>query len=100
MNRRRIVPLVVGVVLVGVAIAYGRSLLKARAPEVAAAASGTVEATEASLGFALPGRITQIGPREGDSVKAGDTLARLDAVELGARRAQAQAQVSAARSLL
>ena len=32
-------------------------------------ASGTVEATEAQLGFQAPGRIEIIKPREGDAVK-------------------------------
>jgi HlyD family secretion protein len=64
------------------------------------AGSGTVEATEAALGFQAPGRIEFIGPREGDSVKAGDELARLDREELEARRTQAQWQLAAARATL
>lgn len=63
-------------------------------------ASGTVEATEAALGFQVPGRILTVGPREGDRVAAGDELATLDRAELAARRAQAVAQRAAARSLL
>jgi HlyD family secretion protein len=63
-------------------------------------ASGTVEATEAQLGFQVPGRIEAIRTREGDQVRAGDTLALLDVAELTARRAQAQAQRAAAMALL
>jgi HlyD family secretion protein len=63
-------------------------------------ASGTVEATEARLGFSTAGRITEIEVREGDSVRAGAELARLDASEPLARRAQAQAQADGARALL
>jgi len=62
------------------------------------AASGTVEATEASLGFQGAGRIELIRVREGDRVKAGDTLAVMDRSELNARRAQAEAQLAAARA--
>jgi HlyD family secretion protein len=64
------------------------------------AASGTVEATEAELGFQSPGRIETIRVHEGDLVHAGDTLAQLDRSELFARRAQAVAQISAARAAL
>jgi HlyD family secretion protein len=64
------------------------------------AASGTVEATEAALGFQVPGRIQEVRPNEGDRVKAGDTLASLDRTELEARRRQALAQVNAARAML
>ena len=63
-------------------------------------ASGTVEATEAQLGFQVPGRIEQVRAREGDRVRAGDTLAVLDRAELDARRAQAAAQLAAVRALL
>jgi len=63
-------------------------------------ASGTVEATEAQLGFQSPGRIERILVREGDLVAAGDTLAVLDRAELVARHAQARAQLAAAQALL
>jgi HlyD family secretion protein len=63
-------------------------------------ASGTVEATEARLGFQAAGRIETIRVQEGDRVRSGDTLALLDRAELFARAAQARAQVAAARALL
>ncbi len=62
--------------------------------------SGTVEATDAQVGFESAGRITSIGPHEGDEVAAGAELARLDAAELEARRTQAAAQVAAAEAQL
>jgi HlyD family secretion protein len=63
-------------------------------------ASGTVEATEAQLGFQSPGRIEGVFVHEGDRVEPGETLAVLDRTELAARRAQAAAQLEAARALL
>ena len=63
-------------------------------------ASGSVEATEAQLGFQVPGRIDTLAVDEGDRVRAGQVLARLDVTELEARRAQAAAQLGAARALL
>jgi len=63
-------------------------------------ASGTVEATEAQLGFQSPGRVASIRVREGDRVQPGDTLALLERDELLARREQAEAQLAAASALL
>lgn len=63
-------------------------------------ASGTVEATEADLGFPLPGTIERIAVDEGDAVAAGDTLAILDYAALEGRRAGAAAAVDAARARL
>ena len=63
-------------------------------------ASGTVEATEADLGFNVPGRIASIAVREGDAVREGQLLATLDAAELEARRSAAAAQADAARAVL
>ncbi len=62
--------------------------------------SGTVEATDAQLGFTTAGRIEDIAVHEGDSVKAGMELAHLDWAETQARRQQALAQVATARAQL
>ena len=95
MNRKRIVPLLI--VVIGVTLYFTVYRRNGNGADVA---SGTVEATEAALGFQIPGRIEQIVPREGDSVKAGAELATLDRAELMARRAQAQAQLSMTRATL
>jgi HlyD family secretion protein len=63
-------------------------------------ASGTVEATEARLGFDVAGRLAEVLAREGDEVAAGQLLARLASAETEARRDQAAAQLAAARALL
>jgi HlyD family secretion protein len=63
-------------------------------------ASGTVEATEAQLGFQAVGRIENVFADEGDSVRSGEVLARLDAAEMKARIEQAEAQADAARAVL
>jgi membrane fusion protein YbhG len=99
MNRKRVAPIVV-ILLVAAAIALYFTVFRHRAIDNSLAASGTVEATEAALGFQAAGRIATITPREGDKVKAGDSLAMLDRTELDARRAQAVAQRDAARAML
>jgi HlyD family secretion protein len=63
-------------------------------------ASGTVEATDADLGFQMAGRLSELGPREGDRVTVGEELARLDSRELEARVAAARAQAGAAEARL
>ena len=63
-------------------------------------ASGTVEATEADLGFQTGGRIERVAVSEGDVVQSGAELARLDASELNARLSAADAQIAAASALL
>jgi len=64
------------------------------------AASGTVEATDAQLGFEIGGRLSTVVPREGEVVQVGDRLAALDATDLRARRDQASAQLAAAEARL
>jgi len=59
-------------------------------------ASGTVEATDADLGFQVAGRVLEISVEEGDAVPAGRELARLDTRELDAALVGAQAQLEAA----
>jgi HlyD family secretion protein len=63
-------------------------------------ASGTLEATEAELGFQVPGRIDSIMVREGDRVRAGERIAVLDRLELVARRDAATALAAAQRARL
>ncbi len=63
-------------------------------------ASGTVEATDARLGFGAPGRVESVAVREGDVVKPGDALAALRRTEAQARRDQAAAQLAAAQARL
>ena len=63
-------------------------------------ASGTVEATEADLGFELPGRIQSLSVGEGDVVTAGSVLAVLEQAELDAGVAASVARVGAAEARL
>src|SRR5689334_8454325 len=98
MNPKRIAPVVVVLLVAGLILYF--TVLRHRGDADQLAASGTVEATEAALGFQVPGRIQEVRPSEGDRVKSGDTLASLDRTELEARRQQSRAQVNAAHALL
>ena len=92
--------IVVPVVLVLAAVATWLMLRGGGDDEGRITASGTVEATEADLGFQVPGRVAEILPREGDSVAAGAELARLDTDELMAARDGAAAQLTGAEARL
>ncbi len=63
-------------------------------------ASGTVEATEAHLGFQVSGRIDSILTIEGAKVSSGDRLATLDRSELSSRLEAAKASLEAQRARL
>jgi RND family efflux transporter MFP subunit len=53
---------------------------------------------EANMGFEVPGLLQEVFVDEGDKVKKGDLLARLDDRDYRASRDSAQAQLTAARS--
>ena len=60
---------------------------------------GQVEVSEYRVSSKVPGRILEIRVKEGDYVKAGDTLAILDAPDVRAKMEQAQSAESAAAAL-
>lgn len=97
MNRARVI---LPVAVVAVVAVVSITVYRAGAARDAVVASGTVEATQADLGFQSPGRIDSIGVNEGEAVAAGTRLAVLDRKELAARRRSAVAQVASARARL
>jgi len=67
-------------------------------PEGFALANGRLESAEVHVATKLPGRITELLVREGDEVRAGQILARMDAATLNAQLARAEAGVVEARA--
>lgn len=69
------------------------------APANTVRVSGQVEATEVQVASEVGGRILEIPVAEGDRVKQGDVLARLDTrdIELALQRAQAEREQAAAQ---
>ena len=67
-----------------------------RDPEVM---QGQVEVSEYRVSSKVPGRILEIRVKEGDFVKAGDTLAILDAPEVRAKMEQARSAEDAASAI-
>lgn len=93
-------PLVAIPILVAVIAVVTFLVLRSRGADGGLAAAGTVEATEAALGFTVPGRLEVVRVDEGDTVSVGDSLAWLERAETLSRRDQAQAQAAAARAQL
>jgi HlyD family secretion protein len=66
-------------------------------PNSIAFGNGRIEATEVDVATKIPGRLIDVSVKEGDVVKVGQALAKLDTDELDARVKQAQAQIQQAR---
>ena len=62
-----------------------------------ASSNGRIEATEIDIAAKTPGRIKEITVNEGDFVKAGQVLARMDTAVLEAQLREAEAQRQRAR---
>ncbi|MGB5239515.1 MAG: HlyD family efflux transporter periplasmic adaptor subunit [Prochlorococcaceae cyanobacterium] len=62
--------------------------------------SGRIEGYETDLGARIGGRVAEVTVREGERVKAGQLLVRLDDDEVRARLRGAQARLAAARQQL
>ena len=99
MSRKRF-PLIVLFLIIAAGAVFWFTSFRQRGSANGLIASGTVEATEAQLGFQTAGRIENISVREGESVRAGDVLASLDRTEMEARRQQAVAHAAVAEAIL
>jgi len=62
--------------------------------------TGTVEAVEVTIGNKIPGQVLQVVPREGDLVKLGDVVARIDHEDLDLELQRARAGVRGAEAQL
>ncbi len=62
--------------------------------------SGNLELTQVDLSFKTAGRMTELAVREGDFVKKGDLIAKLDAAQLDQQLLRDQAAVASAQSSL
>ena len=87
---------IVGFVAVVIIVAIIGFLALDREPNVI---QGQVEVSEYRVSSKVPGRILELRFKEGDFVKAGDTLAILDAPEVRAKMEQARSAENAAAAL-
>ncbi|WP_456433440.1 HlyD family secretion protein [Thermosulfuriphilus sp.] len=99
--RARSILAIVGILLAVFLAAFGSIYYqreKARVPEGFVFASGRLEAEIVTVASRVPGRIKEIFFSEGQEIKQGSLLARLEDAELLARERQAQAVLAEARA--
>lgn len=94
-NRRLLSMLAVIIVAVAVLAIVGFCLLK-EPPEIV---EGQAEATSVRISGALPGRVATLYVREGDQVKAGDTLVHIHSALAEAKLSQAEGMVDVAQAM-
>ncbi len=86
-----------GIVLVVLALGAGWYWLRPAADTGRLNLSGRLEGYETDVGARVPGRVLAVSVREGDAVKKGQLIVRLDDAELQAQLAGAAATLAAAR---
>ena len=94
---KKFITIAVLVVLGVVAATVWQNLQQPPLPEGIASGNGRLEATEVDITTKYPGRLEALNAKEGDAVKAGQVLARMEVRELEAELRQAEAQVKQAR---
>ena len=97
MRKKIIIPIVVIIALVAAGLYFLRREAEA---EALVTVYGNVDIREVTLGFRVGGRIEDILFEEGEAVKKGDLLARLDPLPLQQQRDRAAAELEIRRSEL
>src|SRR5690242_16973629 len=97
--KKRIIVIAVVLVAVGVAAVYA---LRGwgRGPSNRIVVSGNLELTEVNIAFKTAGRLIERNVDEGDGVKKGQIVARLDRDQLVAQRAREVAGLASAEAQL
>jgi HlyD family secretion protein len=98
MNKKRTIPAVLLLALGGFLL--WRFVLSTGGPANTLLLSGNIELTEVDMSFKLPGRLIELAVDEGDNVKAGQIVARMDSAELQAQQERENAGVQSAQSAL
>ena len=95
--KKKLIPIIVAVVAVLAGIGWLRH--NEAPPPNQLTLHGNVDIRQVELAFNASGRIAQIQVQEGDRVKAGQLLARLDTERLRLSRQQAEAQAAVQRQV-
>jgi HlyD family secretion protein len=96
--RRRIFPLLLLAIAVAAFFVWRGYFATPTVPGNIVVVSGRIEGDDSAVAPKLTGRVLEIRVREGDTVKAGDTIAILDDDQLKAREDQARAALTGAQA--
>ncbi len=96
--KKRIPILLVALAVIGAAIYWYRGTGKA--PDDRLVISGNIELDEVNIAFKTAGRLTERSVDEGDGVKKGQVVARLDRDQLAAQREREVAALASSESQL
>lgn len=100
MKSKRLVIAIILIVAVFVSIAmYSRGWFTSE-PANRIAFSGNIEMTEVKVAFRIPGKIEELSLKEGDRVKAGTVIARLDTAQLESQKQRVEAARSSSKARL
>ena len=94
--RRKLLPLIVLALGVAAFFIWRGYFANPRVPDSIVTLSGRIEGDDSAVSPKTAGRIIEIRVREGDTVKAGDTIATLDDAQVRAREEQARAALTGA----
>ncbi|MFW6093141.1 MAG: HlyD family secretion protein [Pseudomonadota bacterium] len=97
-NRKTLATLALAALAVAAALAAWWALQGEELPAGIASSNGRIEAVEINVATKTPGRLASVEVDDGDFVRAGDVLARMDTNALEAQKRQAEAQLRQARS--
>jgi HlyD family secretion protein len=96
--RRKIFPLILLVLAVAAFFIWRGYFANPRVPGNIVVLSGRIEGDDSAVAPKTTGRVLEIRVREGDTVKAGDTIAILDDEQLTAREDQAKSALTGAEA--
>jgi HlyD family secretion protein len=98
MGKRKL--LIIPVLLAGAAIGYWQLQKRAHSNPGLIRVSGNIEVTDAEVSFKIPGRVVERRVDEGETVRAGQLVARLEDAELARDVALRKAELRAAQAAL
>jgi HlyD family secretion protein len=96
--RRKVLPLMVVALGVAAFFIWRGYFANPRIPDSIVTVSGRIEGDDSAVSPKTSGRIIEIHVREGDTVKAGETIATLDDAQVRAREDQARAALAGAEA--
>jgi HlyD family secretion protein len=96
-KRRQLIVLIAAGLLLAI---FAYLILGRSARDAIIRVSGNIEVTDAEVSFKIPGRVEARLVDEGEMVKAGQAVARLDSAELEQEAALRKAEVQAAEAVL